>query len=380
MAWEVLRDTNKKILYDATYTKTTSTPASTPKTSSQTPHPTSAPNQTTNEQQAQAESARKRSEYLAWLRTHDMTISTASFKVNSIKSNIEALDKQDQEARAKLAQSQSWWSYFMKQNTLSDEEKLKMVNERLQRSAARTIKEERLKEAEGKLGSLKAERDRREAAENYRLGQERQRREEVERKERERMETLRKKAQEEYWRKVQEEQEASMKAEKEAMERRESERKKAAAEAKRKQREVEEKFRQRQKQEEKEAESRRYQEAFPSLQPTWAQRTAAQTPRQRPVHTRPNTTKSNRTTSKNASSSHSCLHKRFWGKELGRQECPQCEQMQYKFLLRCPDCLVEACVACMHKLRRESSSASDYSQNWSSGDYYGYGSSAFEFD
>jgi hypothetical protein len=118
------------------------------------------------------------------------------------------LDLQDQGARENLEAAQkSWWTMILSlsgQKGITEEEKTQRECERLQRNAARTIYEERLKSAEETLRVLREERAMRLDEMTYWRRQEQLRRDAAERTEAKKPEDQRKNAQDEMRRQQQE--------------------------------------------------------------------------------------------------------------------------------------------------------------------------------
>jgi hypothetical protein len=294
--------------------------------------------------------------------------------VEKIRSEIDALDVKDKIAQDKLAQTQSWFTpWTWSAPVVSEEERQSMERERLNRNAARTVKQGRLHEAERELKTLKDEKNKRESAESNRMKEEQYKKDRYEQAERAKAEAQRKKEQEERFR---QQREAQEKATREYMERlrkaREAQERAAqAARAAREEKKRKEEERVKQEEERMKRQAELQRKEWERIERTFADAIHQQSRsakvenerRRKPQNTQ--RTQRNKTHGKSdykqfnayeadmhTSSPYICMHKRYWGKQNGRHQCLHCKEIQPKFAFRCPGCNTIACHTCMSKLKR----------------------------
>ncbi|KAF2136082.1 uncharacterized protein K452DRAFT_362769 [Aplosporella prunicola CBS 121167] len=165
-AWEILSDEAKRKKYDSTrHTTRSATTAdvrnntggnSSSKSSAAGKNGSansSKPQEQPTTEGAEA-SKRKRDDYLRWERIQDDKILKIRRTVEKLKSEIQAHAKQDKKDRDKISQQNSWWASLTGQPKLTDEEKMHMENESIQRMASTRIKTKRLGQAQKELQEL----------------------------------------------------------------------------------------------------------------------------------------------------------------------------------------------------------------------------------
>lgn len=342
-AYETLGDENKRILYDATYTKSTGK-ADASRSYGHTTTPTTNTYDGCGEwerrNREEHESKRLRRDFFRWMDLHQWHINRAEEKVIKIRSEIEALDTKDTIAEGKLAQAQSWftpWSWG--KPVISDEEKQSMESERLNRQAARTVKQGMLLRAEIERERLKDQKRTRETAEANRMREEQRKKHAYEQAEQAKQEAQWRKEQE----RLQKQREAQENATREYMERLRKSRE-AQEQAKREERKRQEAEQARmQASVDQEARRMRFERECRET----AQRSKRNKAQGKPKFARFNPYETNEYTS----SPYVCTHKGYWGKKYGRHQCLQCEKLQSKFAFQCPGCNTIACYTCMNKLR-----------------------------
>ncbi|KAH7341146.1 hypothetical protein BKA66DRAFT_614956 [Pyrenochaeta sp. MPI-SDFR-AT-0127] len=293
----------------------------------QPPRPSTA---TQDDVRAQAESRRKRQEWLDWERIQEQHIRQCRNQVNSLKAAIALLDTSIELNRAKLKNDVPYWWNVFRSPMLSEKEKSEIRRGILDNGAAMRIKQASLKREQSDLEKLDIELVQRKNQELIRL--------EVERVEKEkRARAAREKAGAEARQRAAAEharqraaQEAKAKAAREEAAKEEAARRERMAE-------VEEALKRHRETMEKERE-KRVEEA----------RKARQTQRQNYSYGGRNGSQHQ---GHNQTPEISCEHSGWWSKLEGRRDCPHCTGPCYTFALQCPGCATIACVACRPKLQ-----------------------------
>lgn len=354
VAWEVLGDAAKRREYDIIYhpqvnaRPNTSEPSTTPQSSWQPPRPSTT---TYNDARSQAESQKKRSEWLSWEWQQEQSIRRCQKDVNILETEIAALNAKILENRAKLTSDVPyWWNVLASlSQRLSEEEKNGIRRQNLDSEAAIRIKQPRLDREQSRLQQLKEELSRRREQENARL--------QAEQREKERRERLaREQAAAEARRRYEEQQrvarEAREKAEAESR-RRYEEQQRSAREAREKaareeaaRREAAEAARRKKLAEERAARDA----AFKRTQEEVARKARAATVERERREKRAK--KQNQKAAKQQTTTKmTCEHKVYWKKVMGHYECAHCTRSLFRFAYQCPRCSTIACAACMKTLK-----------------------------
>jgi hypothetical protein len=321
VAWETLRDPEERKKHDQRHRDHYQTGRhqtdGNPNSQSAWNNTTRASSSTGNDK-ARENSEQMRRGYEEWMQNHRRRVGVIQQSVNEIKSEVEKLQIQDELYSNRLAADNSWlasWSPWATPK-LSAEQKESMNNEKLQRMAARRVKEARLSMYMREMGKLqeemteKGERELRRRAEEARA--------ENQRRAQEQLQELRKQA-----------------AERERLEKERQERVKRESERQEKVR-----------MEQVEA-ARKLREKLEEQRRVTAQRHKNSPASEIPFNM-------NRFRVPNGGSTPSnCRHNATWKKIGGRQICPRCNQTQFRFILQCPTCQAKGCYKCMKARQRE---------------------------
>ena len=293
---------------------------------------------------------KRRHEWFNWAKAQESQIEFKQRSITVLQRAIKELDRRDQADQEILERANSWWGYFtgLGSGKITASEKDKMEREKLQRAAARRIKEVQLKPLTDELRILEMEKQRREQIETteQRLEEDRQAR----------FQRAKEEAERHAWAERMQQQ---VKAEKEARERREAE---VRAEQARQDAEWV-----RQQTEQREKLARQQEENLRKVREQTEKSERRQKERQRKAReqvplrgtrggasntdgTQPETAQ--RQERRTDHSKATCRHKYWWPKVEGHQVCAKCGQMQYRFVLECPGCDTRACNNCMRALKR----------------------------
>lgn len=114
-----------------------------------------------------ADSERKNRAWRTFTESQNRKIGEVQEKITQLQVDLDKLDKLDQELEQTLAAEKSWWP--LGRPSLSQEQKVAMELDRLQRNAARSIKTTKLERAKEDLKKLKYQKTHRDAMEHARL-------------------------------------------------------------------------------------------------------------------------------------------------------------------------------------------------------------------
>ncbi|OCK83361.1 DnaJ-domain-containing protein [Lepidopterella palustris CBS 459.81] len=333
-AWDVLGNSCKRSEYDNIYHAQTnastgsrpnaSKPTTTAQSSWQPPRPSTT---TQNNARAQAESQKKRQEWLNWEMLQEQSIRQCQKQVKALETDIAALSAKIKENRKKLANDAPyWWNVFASLSTrLSEAEKNELRRQILDSDAAIRIKQLPLDSEQSRLQRLKDDLSRRRDQENERVAAELKEKEKRERLAREKAEAeARRRYAEEYAR-----QQAAMEA-----------REKAA------------------KEEAARAETARQKEngrgaaRAPKAESERLQRLAEK-----------QMAKNKEEVKRRQTRKMLCRHNVWWNEVPGPHDCTHCTRPLYRFAYQCPGCKTIACASCRGTLKAGRTPSIDNSHN-----------------
>ncbi|KAL1800734.1 hypothetical protein ACET3X_001076 [Alternaria dauci] len=331
-AWEILGDTNKRAEYDrsrpqpkapSSGSRPGPQPASTPQSKYQAPPRPDTTAQ--DEARAQAESDRKRREWLEFERYQEEHIRRSQNIIKPLQAEVDRLNATIDENRARLANDvpYTWNIFAFLSKRLSDEEKNAIRMASINADNAIRIKQIPLEKAKAQLRQLQDYLAQRRVQEEKRIAAE-----EARKAERERLAA-----------------ERAYEALRRERARQQAEQDKAAQEAA-------ERFRQEQAKQARESAERDKKERA-AREARWkAYEEEAERVRQERVRKQAadREERSKRFNERNTWSAN-CNHKRWWNKVEGHHICAHCTRPLFKFAEQCPGCNTIACASCRQILK-----------------------------
>ncbi|KAF1984873.1 DnaJ-domain-containing protein [Aulographum hederae CBS 113979] len=328
-AWGVLSDPEQKINYDRDYqVHRTSQPHASSETFTAKTNGWYSANASPK---AEDDEFRKQKEFKDWACAQSNKMEEIRVSLKKLNAELEDLAQKDKSYEALV---NPYWDSWIKRffgGGLRVEDMEKEKEENIQRMATRRVKEAIVSRLNAQRDALMREKLRRTGKENERQEKVRQSRQEK-----------RSREAEEY---VKEQQKAQ-----ERMEKEQAEMFQRAAEK----REAEKREAERQREEDRSERSRRRGEQQAAEE--YERRQEAASARERMRREEQGRQQKNRESHRNSpqprQSQHSaCRHKVFWDKVEGRQTCPHCQQLQYRFLYKCSVCETKGCAGCMKAMK-----------------------------
>lgn len=290
---------------------------------------------------AEEDDKRKREEWNNWLHIRNIHIDSVQRVVHELNSELDKLRRKDEEDREVIANANSLWNKLNPwgRPSLTKDELDKLEADRIQRLAAKRVKEANLSGFKAQLDELEREKKAKAAREQFRHTtfrnekirrenerrqkeyQEQQRREEEkQRRERERLEKERREHLE------------KLRQERERRDREKREQEKEHRERERRRKEEEQRQQRKWREMQQERSRKDAEDYFRGSMPSYWNRS--------------------QTLNTDASPSpKSCRHKIYWDKILGQNLCPHCQKLQYRFLYQCPICSTMGCARCMNAMK-----------------------------
>ncbi|RYO27104.1 hypothetical protein AA0111_g7450 [Alternaria arborescens] len=328
-AWEILGDVDKRVEYDRSRPQpkapsSGSRPGPQP-TSTQQPRYQASPRPDTtaqDEARAQAESDRKRREWLEFERYQMEQIRRSRNFVEPLVAEIDRLNAIIDEDRTRLANDvpYAWNVFAFLSKRLSDQEKSEIRLASINADNAIRIKQIPLNKATAQLNQLCDQLAQRRVQEEKRIAAEKAHKANMERLARER----------------------AYEARRQEQARQQAERNKAAQEAA-------ERFRQQQAEQARESAERARKEraAWEAILKACQEEEEAQERLRKQEADKERTRRSNE---RNASFGN-CDHRCWWNKVEGYHICAHCTRPLFKFAEQCPSCNTIACASCRHILK-----------------------------
>ena len=341
VAWDVLGDSEKRRSYDISTLGHSAVPTDSHHKASQSTNPPQPhwqpPRSNTTSQEdakAQAESQKKRQEWLDFERVQEQSIRQCRTRAKTLEADIAKFNLKIEENRTKLANDVPyWWNVLASMSPrLSEADKNELRRQNLDSDAAIRIKRVPLASERQRLQQLESELARRQTQENVRVARERQEKERKERLEREKAQAEAQRRWEEQAAKKRAEMEANMKAANERFAKEQAARQKKAAE----EHAAMQAERARKK---KQADADRER-----IQKLARERTAA----------------AKAEAERNKSRGQPCRHRMWWDKIEGARDCGHCTKPLYKFALQCRGCQTIGCAECMRTLKAGRTPAIDH--------------------
>ena len=347
-AWEILGDVDKRVEYDRSRPQPkapSSGSRSGPQpTSTQQPKYQASPRPDTtaqDEARAQAESDRKRREWLEFQRHQEEQIRQSRNIIKPLEAEIDRLNAIIDGNRTRLANDvpYAWNVFAFLSKRLSDQEKSEIRLASINADNAIRIKQIPLDKAKAQLKQLEDQLVQRKAQEEKRIAAEQARKANMERLARERAYEVRRQEQA----------------------RQQAERNKAAQEAA-------ERFRQQQAEQARESAERERKERA-ACEAKWkAYQEEAQRVAQERFRKQEADKERTRTSNERNTSFGNCKHRRWWNKIEGHHTCAHCTRPLFKFAEQCPSCSTIACASCRQTLKAGGvPSAYKNDGNWSTG-------------
>ncbi|RYO02586.1 hypothetical protein AA0120_g1169 [Alternaria tenuissima] len=326
-AWEILGDVEKRVEYDRSRPQPkapSSGSRSGPQpTSTQQPKYQASPRPDTtaqDEARAQAESDRKRREWLEFQRHQEEQIRQSRNIIKPLEAEIDRLNAIIDGNRTRLANDvpYAWNVFAFLSKRLSDQEKSEIRLASINADNAIRIKQIPLDKAKAQLKQLEEQLAQRKAQEEQRIAAEQARKANMERLARER----------------------AYEARHQEQTRQQAERNKAAQEAA-------ERFRQQQAEQARESAERARKERAAWEAILKACQEEAQERFKKQEADKERTRRSN----ERNTSFGNCDHRCWWNKVEGHHICAHCNRPLFKFAEQCPSCNTIACVSCRHILK-----------------------------